>query len=209
MHTNNYNKTVIVFDLGGVLMDWNPYYLYCDKLGMTPQDVDRFLKEVDFSEWNKQNDRGRSFAESTAELSARFPEYGEMIHAYDERYIDSIGGSFQPVVDILRDLKSAKLPLYVLSNWPTEKFALVRPQYAFFDWFDDIIISGDVGMIKPDHEIFELLLQRIGCSAEKCLFIDDHEPNITAARTLGFQTILFETAPQLKTSLSQMGILGE
>jgi 2-haloacid dehalogenase len=207
MDKNNSKKPAIIFDLGGVLIDWNPYYLYCDKLGMTPQDVDRFLKEVAFSEWNKQNDRGRSFAESTVELSAAFPQYRELIHAYDDRYLESIGGAFQPVVELLRKLKKASLPLYVLSNWPTEKFALVRPQYEFFNWFDDMIISGEVGMIKPDHDIFELLLQRIGRSAEECVFIDDHAPNITAAGEMGFQTIFFESASQLDTELKKMKIL--
>jgi 2-haloacid dehalogenase len=207
MDKNNSKKPAIIFDLGGVLIDWNPYYLYCDKLGMTPQDVDRFLKEVAFSEWNKQNDRGRSFAESTVELSAAFPQYRELIHAYDDRYLESIGGAFQPVVELVRKLKKASLPLYVLSNWPTEKFALVRPQYEFFNWFDDMIISGEVGMIKPDHDIFELLLQRIGRSAEECVFIDDHAPNITAAGEIGFQTILFESASQLETELKKMKIL--
>lgn len=207
MNKTNNEKPAIVFDLGGVLIDWNPYYLYCDKLGMKPQDVDRFLKEVKFSEWNKQNDRGRSFAESTVELSTQYPQYQALIHAYNDRYLETIGGSIQPVVDILSKLKSAQLPLYVLSNWPTEKFALVRPQYAFFDWFDDLIISGEVSMIKPNYDIFELLLQRIGRSAEQCLFIDDHIPNITAAGELGFQTILFKSAQQLQTDLKQLEIL--
>jgi 2-haloacid dehalogenase len=207
MNKTNNEKPAIVFDLGGVLIDWNPYYLYCDKLGMKPQDVDRFLKEVKFSEWNKQNDRGRAFAESTVELSSEFPQYRELIHAYDDRYLETIGGSIQPVVELLSKLKSAGLPLYVLSNWPTEKFALVRPLYEFFDWFDDLIISGDVGMIKPDRDIFELLLQRIGRSAEECVFIDDHTPNITAARELGFKTILFKSAPQLETDLKQVQLI--
>ena len=206
---NNKNKAVkvIVFDLGGVLIDWSPYHLYCGKLGLDREEVDRFLKEVDFSEWNKEQDRGRSFAEATDELATRFPEYHELIYAYDEYYLDSLKGSLQPVVDILEKLKCAGYPLFVLSNWAMEKFNLVRPQYPFFEWFDGIVISGDVGLIKPDQAIFEVLLERTGCPAEVCLFIDDHFANICVARELGFQTIQFTSAQQLEVELNNLGIL--
>jgi 2-haloacid dehalogenase len=198
---------VIGFDLGSVLMDWNPYHLYCDKLGLDRQVVDRFMNEVDFTGWNKEQDRGRSFAEATEELSARFPEYSELIYAYDEFYMDSLGGSIQPVVDILGRLKSAGYPLYVLSNWPAEKFKLVRPLYPFFEWFNGIVISGEVGLVKPDRAIFKLLLARTGHPADECLFIDDHFPNIEVARDLGFQTIQFQSAEQLEAELRDRGIL--
>jgi 2-haloacid dehalogenase len=186
-------KTVqaIVFDIGGVLIDWNPYYLYRKLLGDDRQAVGYFLKAVDFSGWNKEQDRGRSFAEGNAELIARFPEYRELILAYDQRYLESIGGAIEPVVEILHTLKDLGYPLYGLSNWPAEKFALVRPAYPFFNWFDGLIISGEVGLIKPDKDIFHLLLERVGRQAGECVFIDDHEPNITTARELGFQTIHF------------------
>lgn len=204
---SNSGAKVIIFDLGGVLMDWSPYYLYCDKLGIDRQVVDHFLKEVDFSGWNKEQDRGRSFAEATTELTLRFPEYSEMIYAYDTRYLDSVGGSFQPVVDILSKLKQAGYSLFVLSNWPAEKFKLVRPQYPFFDWFDGIVISGEVGLVKPEQAIYELLLERIGHPAGDCLFIDDHFPNISVANELGFQTIHFLSEQQLEAELQQLGIL--
>jgi 2-haloacid dehalogenase len=198
---------VIVFDLGGVLMDWSPYYLYCDKMGLDRQTVDRFLKEVDFPAWNVEQDRGRLFADATAELSARFPQYRELIYAYDEGYLHALSGSIQPVVDILQKLKTKGYPLYALSNWPAEKFALVRPKYTFFEWFDGIMISADVGLVKPDQAIFELFLKRFGHAAEACLFIDDHLPNIIAASQVGFHTIQFKSAPQLETELTQLGIL--
>ncbi len=207
MNNKNLAVEVIVFDIGGVLIDWSPYHLYCDKLGLDQQEVDRFLNEVEFSEWNKEQDRGRSFARATDELTARFPEYRELIHAYDEHYLDSLKGSVQPVVDILEKLKRAGYPLYILSNWAMEKFNLVRPQYPFFEWFDGIVISGDVGLIKPDQAIFEVLLERTGCPAEVCLFIDDHFPNIRVARELDFQTIQFTSAQQLEAELQHLGIL--
>ena len=208
MKKNNNNRTpVIVFDLGGVLMDWNPYHLYCDKLGLDREVVDRFMKEVDFAGWNKEQDRGRSFAEATVELSARFPDYRELIYAYDEYYLDSLGGSIQLAVDILEKLKNAGYPLYVLSNWPAEKFELVRPLYPFLEWFDGIVISGEVGLVKPDQAIFKVLLERTGHPADECLFIDDHLTNITVARALGFQTIQFLSAQQLEAELRNRGIL--
>jgi 2-haloacid dehalogenase len=197
----------IIFDLGGVLMDWDPYYLYSKILGADRQAVDHFLKTVDFSGWNRENDRGRSFAEGTALLIARFPEYADLIRAYDERYLESLSGPIQPVVEILHRMKNAGNRLYVLSNWPAEKFALVRPAYAFFEWFDDLVISGEVGLIKPDHAIFQLMLDRISRPAGECLFIDDHEGNIRAARDLGFQTIHFQSPLQLEAELTRLGIL--
>lgn len=197
----------IVFDFGGVLMDWSPYYLYLKLLGNDRQAVERFLTAVDFFRWNLEQDRGRSYAEGTEELIARFPEYRELIRAYDERYLETLGGAIQPVVDILRALKDAGYSLYGLSNWPAEKFALVRPSYPFFAYFDDIVISGEVGLVKPDQAIFNLLLERIGRPAGECLFIDDHERNIHAARELGFQTIQFQSPQQLEAELRSMGML--
>jgi 2-haloacid dehalogenase len=200
-------RPALVFDLGGVLIDWDPYYLYSQILGEDRQAVERFLKTVDFFEWNLEQDRGRSMAEGTAELAARFPEYSELIRAYDERYLEAIGGAIQPVVEILGALKETGYRLYGLSNWPAEKFALVRPLYPFFKWFDDLVISGEVGLIKPDPAIFHLLLERVGRPATECLFIDDHERNIRAAMELGFQAILYQSPQQLEAELRRMGII--
>jgi 2-haloacid dehalogenase len=197
---------VIVFDFGGVLMDWNPYYLYRHLLGEDPEATKRFLKEVDFSTWNLENDRGRTLAQGVEELALRFPDYRDLIIAYDQRYFETIGGCIQPVVDILRTLKEKAYPLFGLSNWPAEKFAIVRKIYPFFDWFDDLVISGEVKMIKPGREIFELLLQRIGRPASDCIYIDDHEPNITTAKQLDFRTIHYGSPEQLKTELNGMGV---
>jgi 2-haloacid dehalogenase len=209
MKKMNKAATVIVFDLGGVLMDWNPYHLYCDKLGLDREVVDRFMEDVDFAGWNKEQDRGRSFAEATKVLSARFPQYRDLIYAYDKFYLDSLGGSIQPVVDILQKLKNVEYPLYILSNWPAEKFELVRPLYPFIEWFDGIVISGEVGSIKPERVIFKILLERTGHPANECLFIDDHIPNIRVAEGLGFQTILFQSAEQLEAELRKRGILDD
>jgi len=188
-------------------MDWNPHYLY-DKLpGYDHEKATRFLQEVDFYNWNLQNDRGRPFAETTAELSARFPQYRELIRTYDERYLESIGGTVEPVVRVIQALKAAGYPLYGLSNWPAEKFALVRPQYPIFEAFDEIVISGEVKIAKPERAIFEALLRRSGRRAEECLLIDDSEANIQAAKELGFQAIRFQSPEQMEAELRARGIL--
>lgn len=197
---------VIVFDLGGVLIDWNPYYLFCNKMGLERQAAERILKEIDFSTWNKEQDRGRPYAEATPELCARFPQYSDLIRAYDERYLDTVGGSCEPVVDILGRLKNAGYSLFALSNWPAEKFALVRPRYPFLEWFDELVVSGEVKLVKPEPAIYRHLLERAARPAQECLFIDDHAPNIHTAVELGFQTILFESASQLEAELRRRGI---
>ncbi len=187
-------------------MDWNPYYLYRHMLGEDPKATEKFLLAVDFSGWNVENDRGRTLAHGTAELAERFPEYRELILAYDTRYLESIGGAIQPVVEILRALKERGYPLYGLSNWPAEKFSLVREIYPFFAWFDNIVISGEVKLIKPDRAIFDLLLKRVGLPANQCVYIDDNEHNIAAARELDFQTVLFRSPEQLVKDLLALGV---
>jgi 2-haloacid dehalogenase len=209
MKKNKKAAPVIVFDYGGVLMDWSPYYLYSKMLGDDRRAVDQFLNEVDFYRWNLEEDRGRSFEEGTAELIAQFPKYRDLIRAYDERFMETVGGAIQPVVDTLHTLKDTGYPLYGLSNWSAEKFALVRPNYPFFEWFDGMVISGEVGLVKPDQAIFNLLLERIERQADECLFIDDNDRNILAARELNFQTILFQSPQQLNADLHSMGILAK
>lgn len=196
----------IVFDFGGVLFDWNPHYLY-RKYFNDAEAVERFLSTIGFAEWNAQQDRGRPFAQAVAELSAQFPEHADLIRAYDERWIESLGGVIQPTVDILRSLKEAGYPLYALSNWSAEKYQLVRARYEFLSWFQDIVISGAVKIAKPDPRIFELLLGKIKQPAENCLLIDDSVDNIKVARGLGFATIRLESPEQLRMELVQLGLL--
>lgn len=195
----------IVFDLGGVLIGWDPRLLY-RKLFADEASVDRFLHEVDFYGWNVEQDRGRSFDEGIAELSARFPHYAEFIRAYDERYPEALSGAIEPTVQVLSKLRQAGYPLYALSNWPAEKFEYARAQFDFLNWFETIVVSAHVKLVKPDPRIFELLLKRIGRQAPECLFIDDAEANVRAAQALGFQTIRFEAAPQLVVELRRFGI---
>jgi 2-haloacid dehalogenase len=207
MSTFEQRSPALVFDFGGVLIDWNPRHLYRKLFADEPDAVERFLTEIGFIEWNALQDKGRPFAVAVAELSEKFPHYGDLIRAYDERWEESITGPIQATVDILRKLKEAKYPLYGLSNWSAETFRRIRHKYSFMDWFDEIVISGEVKLIKPDPRIYSLLLERVGRKAEECLFIDDSEANVITANQLGFKIIRFESPGQLLNELQRLGIL--
>jgi 2-haloacid dehalogenase len=196
----------LVFDLGRVLIDWDPRYLYKRFFPDDPQAIERFLEETQFFEWNVMQDAGRPFAESIPEACARFPQYAELFRAYDNCYEETVGGPIQPTVEILRELKQAGYPLSALSNWPAEKFYQVRPRFEFLDWFDIVLISGDVKLVKPDARFYQMLLAQIGRSAPECIFIDDSERNIAGARDLGFQVIRFHSPEQLRAELTRLGI---
>ncbi len=197
---------VLVFDFGGVLLDWNPRHLY-RKLFAEAGAMERFLVENDFAAWNVEQDRGRPFSVGVAELCGRYPHHAELIRAYHARWEESIAGPIPGAVALLAELKQAGYPLYGLSNWSAETFAHIRPRYAFFDWFEAILISGEMGLVKPDPRIFRALLDRVRRPAAECLFVDDGQDNIAAARTLGFRTIRFEAPEQLAAALRRLGIL--
>ena len=191
----------VVFDFGGVLIGWNPRNLYTRYFPDEPQAMEDFLAEISFMEWNAQQDKGRPFAEAVAQLSAQFPHHAHLISAYQENWKESITGSIDGTVELLRLLKKKGYSLYGLSNWGTETFAKIRHEFDFLNLFDEIILSGEVKLIKPEPEIFELFLQKIGKTADQCLFIDDSEPNIITARKLGFDTVHFESPEHLKNEL--------
>ena len=203
----NTPSPAIIFDFGGVLIDWNPRYLYRKLFPGDEQAMERFLVEIGFDEWNRLQDAGRPFSVAVAELCTRHPQYCDLIRLYDERYPESINGAIPGTVDILRQLRTAGYPLYAISNWPAEKFDLVRPDYEFFGWFRGIVISGEVGAAKPDPRIFHALLEQVGRPAGECLLIDDSPVNIAAAQALGFQTLRFHSPAQLAGELARRGLL--
>ena len=200
-------QPAIVFDFGGVLIEWDPRNLYRKIFNDDMQAVESFLRESKFMEWNIHQDAGRPFSEAVDEFCSRMPQYCELIRLYDQRYEEAISGPIWPTVELLRLLKQAGYPLYGLSNWPSEKWQLVRPKYDFFGLFDDILISGDVKLAKPDPRIFSLFLEQTGLQAEQCLYIDDSPHNIQVASQMGFQTIQFQSTEQLRAELCQRGIL--
>jgi len=197
----------IIFDYGNVLLDWNPRNVYRRYFPNDPEAMERFLQEVNFMEWNAHQDKGRPFMEGVAILSKQFPQYADLIRAYHEHWIDSIGEAFTGTVEILKQLKQAGYPLYGFSNWSAETFPHAREKYNFFDLFDDMVISGAVGFVKPEPEIYQIMLDKIGRPAQECLFIDDSLPNINQANTMGFVTIHFQSPIQLEKELKQLGII--
>lgn len=197
----------IIFDFGNVLLEWNPRYVYQRYFPNDPEAMERFFKEVDFANWNLQQDKGRPFAEGVAILSEKFPQYAQLIRAYHENWTDSIGSAYTGTIEIMKQLKKAGYPLYGLSNWSAETFPFAREKYDFFDLFDDFVISGDVGHVKPDPRIFQIMLEKIGRPADECLFIDDALTNISQAQKMGFATVHFQSAEHLAVVLHELKIL--
>jgi 2-haloacid dehalogenase len=201
------NIQAIIFDFGGVLLDWDPRYLYQRYFPDQPKAMDQFLAEIHFYEWNAQQDQGRTFADGIAELSMQFPQHAHLIQTYFDRWEESISGPISGSVDILRRLKQKGYPLYGLSNWSAETYPRVRLKYPFFDWFDDVILSGAVKLNKPDPAIFNLLLNKAGHTAPECVLVDDALPNIASAKKLGFATIHFTSPDQLQIELQRLNLL--
>ena len=197
----------VVFDLGGVLIDWDPRYLYrtlfTDEVAM-----EDFLTTVTTPEWNRAQDAGRPWSEAVEELAARHPEKRELIEAYWRRWPETLGGPIEPTVAVLHDLRGTDVRLYALSNWSAETFPIARPRYPFLDWFDGIVISGQEGLIKPDARIFEVLLERYDLRPAETVFIDDHLPNVEAAAALGIRALRFTDADTLRADLGALGVLG-
>jgi 2-haloacid dehalogenase len=195
----------IIFDLGGVLLDWNPHRLYAPFFNSNA-DIDQFLHEINFAEWNMQQDAGRPFAEGVAVLSAQYPHYADLIRAYHERWEDSVPGAIDGTLDILHRLKHDGHPLYALTNFSAETFPLIRRRFDFLQLFEYILVSAEVGLVKPDPAIYRLMLEKVGRPASECLFIDDSLKNVEAARQLGFDTIHFQSPEQLEMELQSRNI---
>lgn len=199
-------KKAIVFDFGGVLIDWSVYHLY-RKLLPSDEAIREFLEEIKFSEFNKRLDAGYSFSKMKVELLEKYPRQQELVRAFFDRWMECTGGTIEPTAEIMREVKAAGYPVYGLSNWSHETFPRLRHRYPFLNELDDYLLSGMAGVAKPDEEIFRIFLQRIDRQAEDCLFIDDTQVNIDAANRLGFTGILFSSAPQLRADLHALGIL--
>jgi 2-haloacid dehalogenase len=195
----------VVFDLGGVLIDWDPRRLY-RKLLADEAAVEEFLATVTTPEWNAEQDRGRPFAEGVAELVERHPAHAAAIAAYHERWEEMLGGEVPGTVAVLAELRAAGVPLYALSNWSAETFRLTRGRFPFLEWFDGLVVSGEERVAKPDRRIFDLLLQRFGLVPATTLFIDDSPANVAAALELGMDAVLFRDAATLRREPAARGL---
>ena len=199
------SKTV-VFDVGGVLINHDPRRLY-RKLLADEDAVTTFLTDICDDAWNQKQDAGRSLADGTAERLALFPAHSDLINAYYGRWEEMLDGPIHGTVDIFKSLLDADKPVYGLSNFSSETFQTARQHFPFLDWFTGLVVSGDEGLIKPDAQIYELLMSRFGLSAHDLIFIDDRENNIAAANALGIHGVLFETPDLLQADLIRLGAL--
>jgi 2-haloacid dehalogenase len=197
---------VIVFDLGAVLIDWDPRHMY-RKLFDNEADMESFLSEVATLEWNAQHDAGVRWKDGVAQLIAEHPEHADLITAYWKRWDEMLNGPIEGTVEILRRLKDAGHEVHALTNWSNETFPIARARYDFLDLFDSIVVSGEERVMKPDHRIYRILLDRIGRSATECIFVDDTAKNIQAAAELGFDTIRFVDSEHLRQELVSRGLL--
>ena len=197
----------IIFDLGGVLIDWNPAYIF-DKLIEDEEKRKHFFEKICTQDWNEEQDAGRPIKQATEELVAKHPEWKEAIEAFYGRWIEMLGGPINETVEILRQLKqSGHYKLYALTNWSAETFPTALEMYDFLHWFDGRVVSGEEKMRKPNPLFYQILLDRFKLKAEETLFIDDSARNINAAEQLGINGILFHSPQQLEKDLKKTGIL--
>lgn len=205
--TGNGAIKAVIFDLGGVLLDWNPRYLY-RKMFDDEEAMERFLGEVCTMSWHEANDRGVPFEVTCAELAAEHPEHAEHIWAWGRRTEEMVGGPIDGTVEILRELAgSGSVRLFALTNMEAHTYPLRRERYEFLRWFEGTVVSSEEGVIKPDPRIFEVLLERYGLQPAATLMIDDNPRNIAAAKALGMPTVLFESPEALRRALEQAGVL--
>jgi 2-haloacid dehalogenase len=197
--------SAVVFDIGGVLIDWDPRYLYRKLLPDEPA-VERFLAEVCTTEWNAEQDLGRPWAEAIASLTERFPDQRSLITAYHERWGEMLAGAIDGTVAVLRELREAGVPLYALTNFSTETFAQARARFGFLDWFAGIVVSGQERLVKPDARIYRLLLDRYALRPDTTAYVDDQPANVTAAHALGMPGLQFTDPHRLRADLARLGL---
>lgn len=196
----------IIFDFGGVLIDWNPRHLY-SKVFSEKDAMELFLREVCTQEWNEKQDGGRPFSEGIKELTEKHPAHIKEIAMFYDRWDEMVGGEIKGTPEILYELKSLGFSLYGLTNWSGEKFPRMRGRFPFLNELNGIIVSGDEKLLKPDPAFFKLLTDRYPVIPEESLFIDDNPVNVEAAKNLGYKVIRFHSPDQLRQELSEMGIL--
>ena len=200
----------VVFDIGNVLVRWHPRNLY-SRMGYPEQETTSILAEVGLLELNHRVlDAGGAFGASLEPLVERFPQHADFIRAFDTRWVELLGGAIAPSVAIFESLKQAGAPVHAISNYNREKFDIARALFPFLNTFDELVLSGDVGLVKPDAEIFELLIRRRHLDVSRTVFIDNSVDNVATADRLGFATIHFnETTTDLRAELLRLGLRAE
>lgn len=197
----------VLFDLGAVLIDWNPRYLYRPLFEGDDAAMERFLDEVVPTWWNREIDAGKPFAEAVAQRIREFPDHAQMISLWKDRWETMLQDAIHGSVDILAELRSRGYRLYALTNWSAETFPLARQRFGFLEWFEDIVVSGEVGLAKPDPRIFALTIERCRLKPAHTLFIDDSPHNVDAGRNAGLRALHFQSPAGLRSDLTRMGLL--
>lgn len=193
----------IIFDFGGVLLDWNPRYLYKSYFN-NDGEMEHFLADICNGEWNIRQDAGRPFAEAVKELQAKFPEYAEAIQMYDDDWEKMLKCELPESIDLLKELKFMGYGIYGLTNWSAEKIGYAFANYSFFSLFDGIVVSGVEKVVKPDRKIYEILLERYSLKPGECVFIDDNQDNVDMAKVLGINAIRFDNIGNVKEHLETL-----
>jgi 2-haloacid dehalogenase len=201
------NRSIAVFDLSGVLIDWNPRYLYRKLFHGDEAAMEHFLTNVCTQSWNSQQDAGRPFAEACAALKLEHPQHAELIDAWIERQPEMVAGPIQGTVEILAELRARRVPLYALSNWSAETFPLSLKRFDFLHWFQGIVLSGEVRVIKPNPRIFEHFFKTLAIDPSHTVYIDDLPRNVETANAFGMHGILFTDPPALRDELVKLGLL--
>jgi 2-haloacid dehalogenase len=202
-------RSVAIFDVGGVLLEWNPRHLYRKLFRGDETAMEQFLATVCTKEWNERQDAGRSFADGTRELLPQHADKLELIEAWGQRFGEMIPGAIDGVVAVLVELKERGVPLYAITNFSAETFPPQRERFDFLSWFDGIVVSGVERVMKPDPRIFRILLDRYAVAPRSAVFIDDVSANAAAATALGIHGIHFRSPGQLRRELAAVGLLPE
>jgi 2-haloacid dehalogenase len=197
--------TAVVFDLGGVLIDWDPRHLY--RRLMPEHEIDGFLAEIGFAEWNHAQDAGAPWAGAVESLCARHPHRRELIAAYPKRYNETLAGAIAGTVDILTALHDRGTRLLALTNWSAETFPSARAEFDFLEIFEGIVVSGEEGVAKPDPRLFQVLIDRFELTPEATVYIDDSAVNVDAAAGHGFVALRFRDPDYLGEDLRRLGLL--
>ena len=199
--------TAVIFDVGNVLFDWNPRFLY-ERLIADQAVLDVFLRDVATTEWHFQHDAGRPFAETAAELTALYPQHAELIALWGPRFNETTGGALPGMAELVAELDAAGVPLFAITNFSHEFWPPFRAREAeLFDRFRDVVVSGDERLVKPDTAIYRLALDRFGLSAGQALFVDDRADNVAGAEAVGMRGHLFTGAVALRRDLIAAGLL--
>ncbi len=197
----------VIFDLGGVLIDWNPRHLY-RKIFNTEEEVTWFLENVCTGEWNDMQDAGRSFEEATEELVQKFPDHEDAIRAWYGRWQETISGPIHETVEVLKTIKeSGKYKLYALTNWSAETFPWALENFEFLHWFEGIVVSGVEKTRKPFPDFYQILFDRYNINPAQAVFIDDNLKNVKGSKEVGLPVIHFQSPSQLKEELIKLSIL--